>query len=145
MDAPGLDVKVDDCAECGGTFLDAGELKRLTGDKELAQYLSVARPSAAHVSIACPSCGSPMHAAAVGQVVVDVCEVCNGTWFDGDELDALKARPKDQPILSERERELEKGALAYDANRRRPPGEHQTKMVGALALGALLGYLLGRR
>lgn len=43
----------------------------------------------------CPMCGSLMRQQATHGLVLDVCEVCDGVWFDKGELDRAPAKPDD--------------------------------------------------
>lgn len=40
----------------------------------------------------CPDCSAEMHIETVGNIKLDVCITCAGTWFDPSELRALLAR-----------------------------------------------------
>jgi Zn-finger nucleic acid-binding protein len=38
----------------------------------------------------CPDCQSPLHATEVGDVEIDHCRACGGTWFDEGELERVR-------------------------------------------------------
>ena len=88
-------ITVDDCKDCGGLFLDRGELARLAPDsasvKELANQL-LCEPEAGKHDIACPHCTGQMHLTSIPEpeVQLDICGGCKGIWFDQNELEALQ-------------------------------------------------------
>ena len=41
--------------------------------------------------LTCPKCESTMDKVEFARVTVDRCTICGGVWFDGDEVDKLKA------------------------------------------------------
>jgi len=92
-------VEIDHCVECGGIWLDAGELEFLTGEPEQVQILleSLHRYEGhAEKPRRCPICGKKMHkiqAASEGRdLLIDRCRRNDGLWFDRDELDEILAR-----------------------------------------------------
>ncbi|HIM33195.1 MAG TPA: hypothetical protein EYI97_01780 [Candidatus Poseidoniales archaeon] len=88
-------ITVDDCKDCGGLFLDRGELARLAPDsasvEELASQLS-REPEAGKHDIACPHCTGQMHLTSIPEpeVQLDICGGCKGIWFDQNELETLQ-------------------------------------------------------
>ena len=88
-------ITVDDCKDCGGLFLDRGELARLAPDsasvEELASQLS-REPEASNHNVKCPHCASQMHLTSIAELEVqfDVCGGCQGIWLDRHELEALQ-------------------------------------------------------
>ncbi|MDP7590594.1 MAG: zf-TFIIB domain-containing protein [Candidatus Poseidoniia archaeon] len=88
-------ITVDDCKDCGGLFLDRGELARLAPDsasvEELTSQLS-REPEAGKHDIACPHCTGQMHLTSIPEpeVQLDICGGCKGIWFDQNELEALQ-------------------------------------------------------
>ncbi|OIR10600.1 MAG: hypothetical protein BEU05_01550 [Marine Group III euryarchaeote CG-Bathy2] len=88
-------ITMDDCKDCGGLFLDRGELARLAPDsaavEELASQL-LREPEPGKHDIACPHCTGQMHLTTVPELEVqlDICGGCKGIWFDQDELEALQ-------------------------------------------------------
>jgi Zn-finger nucleic acid-binding protein len=68
-------VEVDICPDCGGTWLDSGELKELTGyDLTAGRVLT------------CLRCEKPMQTKMVRGVEIDICPECSSVWLDGGEL-----------------------------------------------------------
>ena len=87
------DVEVDYCTECGGIWLDAGELERLLGDPpKVTQLLnSFTIESQSHERIRpCPICDKKMQKIKVGSstpvLLIDKCRRGDGLWFDRGEL-----------------------------------------------------------
>lgn len=68
-------VEIDVCPGCGGTWLDGGELKELTGfDIGVGRLLS------------CYKCEITMQTKMVRGVEIDICPKCSSIWLDGGEL-----------------------------------------------------------
>jgi Zn-finger nucleic acid-binding protein len=153
---------LEECARCGGLWVDAGSFKKLCEHKaEQAAYVGPgsavksaakqARPE--HVAyVPCPECGKIMNRvnfARFSGVVVDVCRN-HGTWFDKDELRGVLEFIQSGGLEEAREREL-KRLEAENAKLR-----EQRATVGAPALeveaqhhanllevaGDILGWLL---
>jgi Zn-finger nucleic acid-binding protein len=93
------DIALDDCPQCGGTFLDRPTLERLLGERREARADAILgaygpggdeplpRP-AGPLYVKCPDCRTVMNRkqfARGAKVVVDVCRE-HGTWFDAHEL-----------------------------------------------------------
>ena len=87
------EVEIDFCIECGGIWLDAGELKLLLGDPEKSKQLlnsfkidsrSTEKPRK------CPICLKKMQKIIVGPstpaLLIDKCSKGDGLWFDKGEL-----------------------------------------------------------
>ncbi len=71
-------VEIDVCPGCGGTWLDGGELKELTGfDIGAGRLLS------------CYKCEVVMQTKMVRGVEIDICPDCSSIWLDGGELKQL--------------------------------------------------------
>lgn len=91
-------VEIDQCLDCRGIWLDAGELEMLT---ELAGVdpggMTAALGAAAHIRRTqrrCPRCNRKMQLISVGRpapVELDRCPVGHGLWFDHGELQAVIA------------------------------------------------------
>jgi hypothetical protein len=89
------DVEIDHCVNCGGIWLDAGELSLLLEDeRERSELLE--RPvrvgEARSVDRKCPICLKKMEeiiAAEDSGVYVDRCRSRHGLWFDRGELRKL--------------------------------------------------------
>jgi Zn-finger nucleic acid-binding protein len=87
------DVEIDFCTDCGGIWLDAGELEMLLGNPEQAEKLldsfkidtkSTEKPRK------CPICLKKMQKIIVGSsetpLLLDKCRRGDGLWFDKGEL-----------------------------------------------------------
>jgi uncharacterized protein len=87
------DVEIDHCVDCGGIWLDGGELELLMGDRSRAfdgLGTLTRSPLRAERARRCPQCDKRMKKVAVGPshlpVVIDRCPRGDGLWFDSDEL-----------------------------------------------------------
>jgi Zn-finger nucleic acid-binding protein len=93
------DVEIDHCIECGGIWLDAGELELLLGEPAKAKQLlnafkldstSTERPRK------CPICYKKMQKIIVGStkptLLIDKCRRGDGLWFDKGELEDIVNR-----------------------------------------------------
>jgi Zn-finger nucleic acid-binding protein len=91
-------VEIDRCLECGGTWLDAGELELLV---ELAGYDPrelVAKLCAAtrlrRGERRCPRCPRRLEVIEVGddeKIEIDRCPIEHGLWLDRNEMEAVIA------------------------------------------------------
>lgn len=90
------DVEIDYCTDCGGIWLDAGELELLLGEREVARQLldsfqiedkTVEKPRK------CPICDKKMQKIIVGfsepVLLIDKCRRGDGLWFDRGELKGI--------------------------------------------------------
>ncbi len=88
-------VELDLCGECGGIWLDAGELELLFGDRRILDGFLTSGDGAAARGEAprrCPICRARMVkrvTAGDTPVVYDVCPHGDGLWFDRGELAAV--------------------------------------------------------
>ncbi len=89
-------VEVDYCANCGGVWLDAGELAVLFGFdvEQVGQLLAAGdcRPAAGEPLRKCPRCGKKMDKRVAGAdppITYARCVRGEGLWFDAGELEAL--------------------------------------------------------
>jgi Zn-finger nucleic acid-binding protein len=87
------DVEIDYCTDCGGIWLDAGELELLLGQPEKAKQLldSFKIDSKPAEKIRkCPICDKKMQKVIVGPskpvLLIDKCRRSDGLWFDKGEL-----------------------------------------------------------
>lgn len=87
------DVEIDYCTDCGGIWLDAGELELLLGEPEKAAQLlnSFKIDSKSLETIRkCPICRKKMYKVIVGSskpnLLIDKCRRADGLWFDRGEL-----------------------------------------------------------
>lgn len=99
------DVDVDVCEQCGGTWVDKGELERVQAAREhkhgyelrhdpdtVGASIEMARQSVLPEA-ACPKCGATMDRHEYGlasQVLIDRCPHDHGLWLDKGELEALE-------------------------------------------------------
>ena len=88
------DVEVDYCPDCGGIWLDGGELELLLGTGENARhYLHSLSPGSRNheKSRKCPMCRKKMEQVSCGKggVPVDKCAENHGLWCDGGELESI--------------------------------------------------------
>jgi len=103
------DVEIDYCTDCGGIWLDAGELEMLLGEPEKArQMLDSFKPDSKSVEQPrkCPICDKKMQKIIFGSsepnMIIDKCRRGDGLWFDKGELQDIVNRAeldKDNKIL----------------------------------------------
>ena len=87
------DVESDYCTDCGGIWLDAGELERLLGEpqkaKQLLNAFTIESKSNERIR-PCPICDKKMQKIKVGSstpvLLIDKCRRGDGLWFDRGEL-----------------------------------------------------------
>ncbi|MBN1521861.1 MAG: zf-TFIIB domain-containing protein [Candidatus Aureabacteria bacterium] len=87
-------VEIDYCPECGGIWLDEGELEMLLEDSDeknsVLQSLIVAGDVKEEVR-RCPVCSKSMEKVLCGKgekkILIDRCKKMHGLWFDKGELD----------------------------------------------------------
>lgn len=87
------DVEIDYCTECGGIWLDAGELEQLLGEPQKAKQLlasfQIDSQSTERIR-KCPICDKKMQKVKVGPsapvLLIDKCRRGDGLWFDRGEL-----------------------------------------------------------
>lgn len=92
-------IELDHCANCGGTWFDAGELELLLerlgaedSPRFLVNTLQKREEKTRENPRKCPICLEKMKKIVIGdhsRVLVDVCKRGQGIWFDGGELDDL--------------------------------------------------------
>ena len=87
------EVEVDYCTDCGGIWLDAGELELLLGDPEQAgQLLNSFKidSKCTEKPRKCPICLKKMQKIVVSfstpPLLLDMCPKGDGLWFDKGEL-----------------------------------------------------------
>ncbi|MGB7532388.1 MAG: zf-TFIIB domain-containing protein [Halobacteriota archaeon] len=90
VDVLGPNVIIDVCPKCHGTWFDNNELKKILGDRKLADYLTKHIGTQSDSKLVCPRCGGLMDLEYAEDVEIDVCLNCNGAWLDYGELDKLK-------------------------------------------------------
>lgn len=87
------DVEIDHCLDCGGIWLDGGELELLLGNPQLAEKLLDSfkiDQECAEKPRKCPICLKKMQKVLVGTsspvLLLDKCRKGDGLWFDKGEL-----------------------------------------------------------
>lgn len=101
-------IRIDQCSNCDGIWLDPGELEVLkrvrkglllshefiakwVRAKEREEHLSQEERQALRVfsSMRCPRCSSSLEEMEEHGVLVDRCTQCQGTWLDVSEIDSI--------------------------------------------------------
>ena len=88
-------IEIDYCAECGGLWLDEGELELLLGANDSDALLLTGgkpRPAPGERKRRCPVCRKKMLKEATGTeepVTYDRCPRGHGLWLDAGELQAI--------------------------------------------------------
>ncbi len=86
------EVEIDYCPDCGGIWLDSGELELLLGNSEKAMKLLnlfAEDKVSKEEKLKCPICSRKMKKVLVGeeeQILIDQCKNNHGLWFDKGEL-----------------------------------------------------------
>ena len=95
------EVEIDYCTDCGGIWLDAGELEILLGNSGQAKVLLNSFKIDAHCRETrrkCPICMKKMQKIIVGTskpfLTLDKCPKAEGLWFDKGELKDILNRAK---------------------------------------------------
>ncbi len=98
------DIEIDHCLDCGGIWLDGGELELLLGDMQKAQILLddfQIDKNCKEKPRKCPICYRKMHKIVVGTdkpaLLIDKCPKNDGLWFDKGELAEIVERAKLDP------------------------------------------------
>lgn len=88
-----LGVEVDQCPECTGIWLDAGELLPILGAMAPVAALERHEETCAEdeAPMRCPRCGAVAVLLATPPVKVNMCSACQGLWLDALELETLSA------------------------------------------------------
>ena len=88
-----LGIEVDQCPQCTGIWLDAGELQPILGAMAHATPVEGGAPACAEdeAPMRCPRCGAVAVLVATPQVQINRCSACQGLWLDAHELSKLKA------------------------------------------------------
>jgi len=95
------DVEIDYCSNCGGIWLDAGELEQLLKEPNKAKNLldSFKIDSECNERVRkCPICNRKMQKIVIGSckpvLLIDKCRKGDGLWFDKGELQDIFDRAK---------------------------------------------------
>ena len=95
-------VEIDYCPDCGGIWLDAGELELLLEDKadkvmELFKKERVSKEK----KLRCPACNRKMEKIVLNDTRIDRCPKGHGFWFDKGELvEIIAAGDIDSKVLT---------------------------------------------
>ena len=88
------DVEVDVCRDCGGMWLDRGEIAALAAmpDSELAElraghHNAPARAVGSSSKLRCPACPGRLVEKMIGMIRVEFCTKCQGFYLDRGELE----------------------------------------------------------
>ncbi|MBD3267618.1 hypothetical protein GF373_13195 [bacterium] len=89
-------VEIDYCVDCGGTWLDAGEMELLlemegAESGHLADVLLTAQANK-KTQLPCPRCKTKMDAFCIGEdkkVELDRCPRQHGIWLDAGEMNQI--------------------------------------------------------
>ena len=100
-------IELDYCTTCLGVWFDAGELALLleslnleVGEFNIADIIALPEKRVAERKRRCPLCRKRMKKASIGhapEVVVDVCPIAEGLWFDGGEVGQVIRQLLDKP------------------------------------------------
>jgi Zn-finger nucleic acid-binding protein len=95
------EVEIDYCTDCGGIWLDAGELEMLLDDRERADKLLNSfnvEANCPEKPRKCPICLKKMLKVIVGNeqpiLLIDKCRKGDGLWFDKGELQDIFGRAR---------------------------------------------------
>jgi Zn-finger nucleic acid-binding protein len=95
------EVEIDHCTDCGGIWLDAGELEILLGQAQHVRQLLDSFKVSAGVTEKprkCPICDKKMQKIIIGAaepaLLVDKCRRGDGLWFDKGELEDILGRAR---------------------------------------------------
>ena len=95
------EVEIDYCVDCGGIWLDAGELELLLGEAEKAKGLIntfKVKAGCSEKPRKCPICLRKMEKVVVGaaepELLIDRCRKGDGLWLDKGELQDIIERAK---------------------------------------------------
>jgi Zn-finger nucleic acid-binding protein len=85
-------VEIDRCLKCAGTWLDSGELGRLSGASDrLGAAIAAAAAGGRKDERRCVRCSAKMDIVKVNTVDIDRCPRGHGLWFDRSEMETLIA------------------------------------------------------
>lgn len=97
-------VAVDGCEQCGGVWLDAGEVQKLASWPAALQAVGRRfKGAAVNLSLGklgCPACGGPLEPhefPSMRGIELDRCSACEGLWLDAGEARQLAARLLEPP------------------------------------------------
>ncbi len=87
-------IEVDRCLECGGTWLDSGELEWIAerAGVDPGPLSASVRAGGRRTELRCPRCRTRMEVVSIGQgepVELDRCRREHGLWFDAGEMEKV--------------------------------------------------------
>lgn len=88
-------IEIDHCLNCGGIWLDAGELELLLetdAERERFVKMLIEEDSVKEKKHPCPICGKKMDKVFVGEekkILIDKCRKNHGLWLDKGELEQV--------------------------------------------------------
>jgi len=95
------DVEIDHCLDCGGIWLDSGELEMLLGEPDKVKSLLASftvDSECAEKKRKCPICDKKMQKIIAGDskpvLLIDKCRKGDGLWFDKGELHEIFDKAK---------------------------------------------------
>ncbi|HEY3447661.1 MAG TPA: zf-TFIIB domain-containing protein [Myxococcales bacterium] len=97
-------VTVDGCDQCGGVWMDAGEIQKLAGWPAALEAVGRRfKGSSVNLSLGklgCPACGGalePHEFPSLRGIELDRCASCGGLWLDAGEARQIAARLLEPP------------------------------------------------
>lgn len=95
-----LNLIMDSCPQCDGTWLDKGELAQILGSRYDLDPRHGLQENDPRGEVPCPECGTSMVArwfSPQKKILVDRCPACYGVWLDTHELqDIMKESYQDK-------------------------------------------------
>ncbi|MCA9795806.1 MAG: zf-TFIIB domain-containing protein [Candidatus Eremiobacteraeota bacterium] len=132
------ELELDLCRSCAGLWFDSGELASFLGIPTLVEEFlerwhdrQPATFGFRPLPRACPRCLCGLAEVVAAQVVLDLCQQCQGIWFDEGELETVVSRFRqgikvgDQRILNQ----LEVGLARVDESLFEPDVRDTLKAV----------------
>lgn len=148
------DIALDACDQCGGIWLDGGELEKLQAERgdALVEAERMAAPHAeghpaSPLERWCPVCSTPMERTCYGDadpVELDSCGDCGGVWADDGELARMHIWLVNTRVHKRMPTEAESRA-AVETALAGALAEHERFMTNAHALTSFLKFLQHRR
>jgi len=94
-------TEVDYCSDCGGIWLDKGELELMTGfaDNDSIKSLLIQVAGSSEKKKRCPVCTKRMSkftSDKINPIIIDVCNQMHGIWFDFGELQKVISNITDE-------------------------------------------------
>ena len=87
------DATISRCAECGGLWVDVGDLNKLLLHANLPAATAIGGTVLAdEITGMCPACNVELVVVEGGEkrsLSYDTCESCGGIWVDGEDVDEV--------------------------------------------------------